>query len=512
MSKRYRIDFLLLGSVIIVVLAGILTLYSQERIIEEAADQRWIRQLIFFLVALPICLLIRRMNYQYLGGYAVPFYLFALALLLITLVPFVGSSIKGARSWIRLGPVGIQTSEVAKLATIILLAKYLEMKEREMDRIPSLFIPFALTLIPMVLVVIQPDFGGAFTFAPILLTMLFMGGADIYHISSVVVFFGLSLSIPLYIEYNKITLVEPLLYHLSELGKGDLLPAVRILKTDIWNFIDSGAIPAAVNSAQDRSYLQAILGNSDLLTALREAAFDIRYEAGGILLRLLENETLLIVLGIVFSLTSLTLFIIRFSQGTSMARLRKFYIPLGVLGISLLAAVMVHMTFSFRYYQVVRVTAFINPDKFPRDEAYHIRASRAAIGSGQFTGRGIFKGDMTMGERPLVPESSTDFIFASWSERMGFLGAVFVLLLLVSIPLRGLQISFEARDRFGSMLAVGISAMFFYHIIFNAGIALGLLPVTGLPLSFMSYGGSHLFISMLSVGILLSIHRRKHAN
>jgi rod shape determining protein RodA len=87
-----------------------------------------------------------------------------------------------------------------------------------------------------------------------------------------------------------------------------------------------------------------------------------------------------------------------------------------------------------------------------------------------------------------------------------------LLLVLIGIPLRSLQLSFEARDRFGSLLAAGIAIMLFYHIAFNAGITLGLLPVTGLPMSFMSYGGSHLITCMAAVGILLSIYRRRFAN
>ena len=513
MLKKAKLDFFLLGSALAVTLAGVLTLYSQEKVVEGGGSGIWFRQLVFFLISLVVCLVIyRRVNYQRLSDIALPFYLIAILLLLVTLVPFIGTIKNGARSWIRFGGIGLQTSEVAKLALIVLLARYLELKEKEMDRIPTLLLAFAFTLLPMLLVVVQPDFGSAFIFAPILLTMLFMAGADIYHIGSVIVFFGLSLSIPLYIEYHKITLVDDLLRHLNELGKMDLAPAVRILKSDIWNFLDLRVIPDHIKSGNDRSYLTGLAGNPNLFATLREAGTSIQNDVGGLFLRLLRNKPLLLTLGSFMSVTAFVLAIVRFTQGPSLIRLRKYYIPLGVLGISLLTAVAVHATFSFKYYQVVRVTSFINPDKFSRDEAYQILASKAAIGSGQIAGRGIFRGDMTMGERPLVPESSTDFIFTSWGERTGFLGSLIILILLLAVPLRGLMISFESRTRFGSLLAAGISSMIFYHIVFNAGIALGLLPVTGLPLSFMSYGGSHLFVCMIGVGILLSIHRRRFAN
>ncbi|MCX7999339.1 MAG: FtsW/RodA/SpoVE family cell cycle protein, partial [Leptospiraceae bacterium] len=109
-------------------------------------------------------------------------------------------------------------------------------------------------------------------------------------------------------------------------------------------------------------------------------------------------------------------------------------------------------------------------------------------------------------------ESSTDFIFASWAEQTGFVGSVFLIFVLLAIPLRGLQISYESKDRFGSLLASGIVALIFFHIFINLGIVMGLLPVTGLPLSFVSYGGSHLIMSMIAVGILISIKLRKYAN
>lgn len=510
MDKRSRLDYYLVISIFVISVAGIVTLYSQEHLLEGSV--RWFRQLIVFLFTFPMIFFIRKLNYRYIGDFAIHFYLFTILLLLLTLVPFIGSSIKGARSWIRFGPMGIQTSELAKLSTIILLAKYLELKEREMDRIPTLLMAFAIACLPMLLIVVQPDFGSAFIFAPILLSMLFLAGADIYHISSVVIFFGVSIFIPLYIEYHRIILVEPLLAHLSELGKVNLLPAVRILKADIWKFVSDATIPGYVRVESDRSYLKEVADNVELFDTLRSATVDVRTDAGGFFLQVLENQNFLIILGLVFLLISISLFAFRIIQGSSFEKLRKYYIPLGVMGISLIAAITVHLTFSFKHYQVVRVTAFINPEMFSRDEAYHIRASKAAIGSGELYGHGIFKGDMTTGARPLVPESSTDFIFSSWCERTGFIGSILILLFLVLLSLRSLLISFDARDRFGTILASGLGFMYFYHTIFNTGIALGLLPVTGLPLSFMSYGGSHMLVCMLAAGILLSVHSRRFAN
>ncbi len=508
MFRKTRIDLVLILAVTIVSMAGIFTLYTQD--IDAAnPSYRWIKQLSFFLIGFILMLVLRKTNYQVIGNIALPLYGVAILLLIITL--FIGSEIKGARSWIRIGPFGFQTSEFAKLAAVILLAKYLELKEKDMEQITSLIIPFAIFSLPMLLIVIQPDLGGAVILAPILLSMLFVAGMDIYHISSILLFFGISMSIPLYIEYNNIMLVDGLLNRLLDLGKEGLLPAVRILRADIWNFLENGSIPAALGGT-DLEYLTRIRDNVSLFVEFKEIGRALRYESGGFLLRVLDNDWFIVLLGSVMTLAAAGMFIWRITQGGSWRYLRRYYIPLGVIGLSLLSAFAIHNTFSFKYHQIVRVTAFINPDRFPRDLAYQIRASKAAIGSGQITGKGMFKGEMTVGENPVVPEAFTDFIFTAWAERTGFLGSAFLLMVLLLIPLRGFQIGLEARDKFGSLLATGISFIFLFHIVFNVGIELGLMPVTGLPLSFMSYGGSHLLMCMVATGILLNIHQRKHAN
>lgn len=508
LEKKFRVDIILLLSVFFVAIAGIITLYTQEQIVLESTG-RWWKQLMWFGVGIIICFVLRRMNYQVLATYAIPAYIIILLLLIITLL--FAPRINGAKSWLRIGPIGFQASEFAKLISIIVIAKYLEIKEREMEHMQSLIIPSVIAMIPMMLIVIQPDFGGAFSFAPVLMSMLFIAGADIYYISSVVIFFGVSFSIPLYIEYHKITLIGPLIDHLDKLGKTDLIPAVKILQKDVWNFIDSGKIAEKVASS-DQSYLKRILGNESLVSSFQQAASSVQSDEAGILLLILQNIELLVITGLVMVVVSLVLFTIRFARGSAFHSLRKVYIPMGVLGISLLAATTFHTVYSFKYHQVLRILAFVNPEKFPRNHSYQIIASKTAIGSGELTGKGLAHGEMTIGNRPLVPEAFTDFVFSSWSERTGFIGSVLLILALLAIPLRGLQLSFESRDRFGSLLASGISFLLFYHIAINSSIALGLLPVTGIPLSFMSYGGSHMIMCMAAIGILLSIYRRKFAN
>lgn len=507
---KQKFDWILFISIIIAVSIGILTLYSQE-IHSEVPSYRWFKQTIFFILGLVIFYILYKSNYNTLEMYYLPIYVLSIVLLILTLIPFIGSEVKGARSWIKIGGIGFQTSEFAKLASIIFLAKYLEFKEKEMDQLQSLFLPALIFLIPMILIVVQPDLGGAVIFAPILLSMLFVSGADILHLSSIIIFFGVSLLIPLYIEYHNIVLVEDVIERLGAMEKTNFIPALNILKFQIWKFLETGKIPKFIEGS-DLEYLMNLINNPRLFAELKEIAFSIRYEKSGLLLKVLDNDPFVLIFSSILLTIALILFIIRLTQGIIYKFLRKYYIPLGVLGLSILSAYIIHNSISLKYHQVVRVTAFINPDKFPRDLAYQIRASKIAIGSGSFFGKGIFKAEMTTGENPLVPEAFTDFIFSSWAERSGFLGSIILIIALVLIPLRGFVIAFNAKDRFGSLLALGISFTFLYHILFNLGIELGLMPVTGLPLSFVSYGGSHLIICMSLAGILQSIYSKRFIN
>lgn len=498
-----KIDYLLVISVIVVVLCGILTLYTQEAGIMDGPG-KWYKQLLYFGIGFVGMYLMSRINYQLLGSYALPIYFFAVLLLILTLIPGIGylPSGRGARSWIKLGPFGIQTSEIAKLSTVILLGQYLVLREREIRNITVLVIPFVIVIVPMVFIILQPDFGTAVSFIPMLLAMLFLGGADMMHISSLMILGGISLCIPMYLEYTRLTLVSPLTEMLTRSEKTELLSFVNQLGGKIWPFL-------AGNKVTLKDGTSPVLSQKNF-KALQDAVDQIIEENAGIFFKLFSSEVFMISIGAILIIISGSLIVLRIARGS--ANFRKYYIPLGVLGISFIFAFMVIKYIPFRENQVIRLTAFINPDQFKQGAGYQLRASKPAIGSGRFFGKGFFNGEMTEGKVPHVPESSTDFIFASWAEQTGFLGSSILLFFLMAIPLRGLQVSFESKDRFGSLLAAGIVALLFFHIAINIGIVIGLLPITGLPLSFMSYGGSHLIMAMMAVGIILSIKMRKHAN
>lgn len=498
-----KLDYLLVFSVFFVICCGILTLYSQEANFSDGQG-RWYKQLIYAVIGFMAMYLMTRINYQLIGSYAVIIYLGALLLLIATLIPGIGylPEGRGARSWIKIGPIGFQSSEFAKLATVILLGQYLVIREKDMRKLTTLIIPFIIVLIPMLFILLQPDFGTAVSFLPILFAMLYLGGADILHIGSLLALGGISLGIPMYIEYSKLTLLPEVIDFLRREQKPDLLSLVNKAQGKIWPILEGRTLGVGTEKTG--------LEDPRILQSLREVVESVIDERGSLVFQFFYNQKILIGIGVFLILVSATMVGFNFARG--LKNIRKYYIPIGILGISLLCAVAVYKTIPFRENQVVRLTAFLNPDKFKQGAGYQLRASKPAVGSGKFFGKGFLKGEMTEGRYPHVPESGTDFIFASWAEQTGFLGSVILLFFLMSIPLRGLQISFESKDRFGSLLASGIVALIFFHLAINIGIVIGLLPVTGVPLSFMSYGGSHLVMSMMAVGIILSIKLRKFAN
>lgn len=156
-------------------------------------------------------------------------------------------------------------------------------------------------------------------------------------------------------------------------------------------------------------------------------------------------------------------------------------------------------------YQKARLQTFINPELDPRGAGYNVLQSMVAVGSGGFTGKGIGHGSQS--QLNFLPEKHTDFIFAVLSEELGLLGAGLILFLYALFLYRIQRTAERARDNVGYLISVGVFALFFVQIVVNLGMNMGLLPVTGLPAPFLSYGGSSLLASFMAVGLLLSIFR-----
>jgi rod shape determining protein RodA len=158
-------------------------------------------------------------------------------------------------------------------------------------------------------------------------------------------------------------------------------------------------------------------------------------------------------------------------------------------------------------YQIARFTAFANPAADPRGAGYNAQQARIAVGSGGFSGKGLFSGEQTSGH--FVPEQQTDFIFTVAGEELGFIGSALILVLLFIVLWHGLRIAMQAPDLCGRLVASGVVCWLAFQTFENVGMTLGIMPITGLPLPFVSYGGSATFANMVALGLLQAVHLRR---
>lgn len=427
-----KIDYALVIVVFLAVFIGILMIFSAGfDPIDKVNNGLYRKQILWFIFGLLLMVGVTMINYQVLGDYSLHIYIALIVVLIVTTV--FGKPVRNTRAWLHFGVIAIQPSEFMKLALVIVLAKYLEIRERDIGRLRELMIPALLTFIPMLIILKQPDFGTAIIFIPILLSMLFVGGADVSHLITIILIAVIAMVVPMVLTYREWVGAE---------------------------------------------------GSNFILDFFK------------------DTRLLLIVSGILLFITLVT-FVFHFFSIKKF--LRKIYIPGIIISMGLMTSVIIQNL--FKVYQKRRILVFLNPDLDPQGSGYNIIQSKIAIGSGGFFGKGFLKGSQS--QLGFLPEKTSDFIFAVVAEEWGFLGAMVLIGLLGFIIFRGIQVAFESKDKFGALLASGITTIFFFHIIINIGMAAGIMPVTGLPLSFVSYGGSNLLMCMICVGLLINIRARK---
>lgn len=179
-------------------------------------------------------------------------------------------------------------------------------------------------------------------------------------------------------------------------------------------------------------------------------------------------------------------------------------IIIGIISIPFLGNIMWE---NLKAYQKNRIVAFMEPEVDPSGIGYHINQSKIAIGSGKLFGKGYLKG--TQGPFRFLPEKHTDFIYAVLAEEWGFIGSFLILLLYFALILRGLDTARKAKDEFGRLVAIGITTIFGIHFFVNIGMTMGIMPVVGIPLPFMSYGGTALLTNFIAAGILINVRARR---
>lgn len=355
-----QFDWILLASMLALTGVGVLMIYSATY--QTIRADLYVRQLQWFCLAVVTFFIILQVDYHVMVDLALPLYIFSLALLVAVL--FFGKRISGAKSWFAFGYFHFQPSEIAKIASIVLLARYLSDENRTSLTLKDLGMAGVIMGIPMMLIILQPDMGTTITFLPPLILMLFLAGMRF------------------------------------------------------------------------RWILLAI--------------------------------------------------------GCGIASLPGFWLFL-------------------KPYQKARILTFVDPTIDPLGSGYQIIQSKIAIGSGRILGKGLFS-KATQAYLDFIPEKQTDFVFSILAEDFGLIGVLLVLGIYFLLLARVFRAAKQSRDRVGTFIIMGFSAVFFFHVLVNIGMIIGLMPITGLPLPLMSYGGSSLFSTIVGLAIVSNIYMRRFVN
>lgn len=398
--KRWVGDPALFLAALVMTSFGIAMIYSAGvlNIPSPITEGAWILQIQWAAISLVAFVVICQIGPRWIEWVAVPAYVLCVILLLATLFVGTGSgTATGVRSFLEIGPIRFQPSELAKLTTILALARYLGTRPEDPATLRALVNPVAIVGVPFVLIILQPDLGTALAFVGILFAALFWAGTPIGLLALL-----MSPGISLVLSFDP----------------------------RIWTV----------------SFVFLVL-----------ALYLYRY-------RLFLVESLAVVLA-------------NLAAGTISTPLWN----------------------SLADYQQNRILVFLDPSVDPRGAGYHVVQSMVAIGSGGLTGNGFTEG--TQKRFDFLPEQHTDFIFSVIGEELGYLGTIFTLLLFAVILYRLVRMAEGEADPFAGLVIFGIFGAWLVHVFVNVGMTVGMVPVTGIPLPFVSYGGTFLLMSWVAVAV-----------
>ncbi len=405
--------------------------------------------IIFFFISYVI-------EWQFWSTYAFPIYAISIVLLLAVLI--FGSDIKGARSWFNIFGFSFQPSEFAKFGTALAISSYLSHHKTDFKTLKSISQTSLIVIIPIFLILLQPDAGSAIIFLSILILYYKAGFPLLFYIIS-----GMFAA----------TFIVTLIYNPQFVSFGALVFALIIYtilfsNKKYWNIAAVIIIVTSIYS------------------------YYLGYKAYTI------------------SALSIIVLIITFLHWLKNRENSVSIVPVTVLTIIFLSFI---TNYSFnnilKPHQQERLNVWLNPDKCdPRGSLYNVLQSKIAIGSGGIHGKGFLKGAMT--QLNFVPEQTTDFIFSSIGEEQGFIGVVSIIVLFLLLLLRLIKIAERGKNNFITYFAYTLAGYIFIHFLMNIGMNMGLLPVVGIPLPFISKGGSSLIVFSIMMGVVLKMDAERN--
>lgn len=464
------LDWWIVGIYALLCVIGCLSIYGASYDFENPGffdfEQRSGRQFVWFMLAIVIAFIILMMDSNVFFSWSFFLYFGMLALLAVTI--FIGATVKGSNSWIVLGPFQVQPAEFAKFTTALALARFMGSYNFNLKSNKNILLISMFILAPMFLIFMQNETGSALVFAAFLL-MLYREGMPGFILFLVVCLAGFFV---IGVKFDDTFL-------LTYTSIGQFVVLLLIV------FIISGMM--LIYRSDFKSAKMILLGNLSTITI-------------GILLNLFNwvDFNLCILQIILLVLTAIYLVLKSLSYRIS------FYFLVSVF--TLFSMGFLYSTqYAFEKvlepHQQIRISVLLGTKDDPRGSSYNVNQSKIAIGSGGFFGKGFLNGTQT--KLKYVPEQDTDFIFCTVGEEEGFMGSVFVLGLYIVLLLRLIYLAERQRSAFTRIYGYSVVSILVFHVLINIGMVLGLLPVIGIPLPFLSYGGSSLWAFTILLFIFL---------
>lgn len=396
-----KFDFGLFLPAILLFGFGLLAIYSST-VNNSLAQENFQKQVVWGIVSFIVFFITYSLPTNIFKSLAVPAYIVSLLLLIAVLG--MGRQISGSKSWLVLGSIGFQPSEIAKIATIMAIAAFLSRNSSNIDSFKDILFTLAIGFTPVLLILLEPDMGTSIVFMGVILVMFFWKG-----ISSFSLFVVLS--------------------------------------------------PAFVAIA-------SIFGTVYFIIAM----------------------ILIIALLVTFK--------------------RNLFFSASIFAIGLASGFFADYVYhALSPHQQRRIQSFLDPNADPLGSGYNTIQAKVAIGSGGLMGKGFLAGNQT--QLQFIPEQWTDFAFCVIGEEFGFIGSIIVISIFLILFLRILKLTFNTKDEFLSLVSIGILSVYLIHFIINLGMVVGILPVIGIPLPFISYGGSSLLVNLFMLGILANLYRTR---
>lgn len=462
---RKTIDWKLVMIYLLLVLIGWANIYSSVQSTESTAlldfSNRSGKQFFWILASIGLAIIILFvLSPRIYEGLAVPIYLLAVFLLMAVIV--LGVEVKGSRSWFEFGPIRFQPAEISKISTSLMLAAFMSQLGYKISRLKDFVITALIILVPMGIIIMQSETGSALVYVGFIF-MLYREGLSgwlIFMIGMAILLFILTLTSSSYVALIVLSGVCSFCMMLYS-GRGKW-----------WMFI---GIPVIVLLA----ILPSILPEGFFLSPLQ------------------------ILLGLIIILIPVAGYI-AFRERNRFSQLSLIAMIAGIL-----------LVFSTDYlfnnvlqdHQRKRIEVLLGMKEDPSGVGYNVNQSMIAIGSGGFFGKGYMNGTQTT--FGFVPEQSTDFIFCTIGEEWGFVGCTAVILLYVLLIWRIIRSAERSREAFTRIYGYCVACCIFMHLFINVGMTLGLMPVIGIPLPLVSYGGSSLWAFTIMIFIFIALDRNE---